>query len=330
MLISRPVWVRLLQAVVSVSLLYYLIQLIDWPSVRALVESGVAYKLWPGPVILLIGIGLAAERWRRVLEFFKVSIRRFEALYLYLVGAFYGVALPGVMGGDVVRIAMCRSRTGAGISPILASVTIERGFGLWGVAIIGTFGVFTISPSLRQEIGSYALLISPAIAAGVPLGLLTALFAANHLGRLRFKREYAVRLGALVQHIVTLAKTFPVPLAITTLLLSTAFQASEIFIFYYFGSLLQIDVPISFYLFVAPIVYLSTFLPISLGGVGVREGVLVWFFAMIGVPASNAVLLAFLVYLNRIVVAGIGGCAHILVKPKARVTPTEKEAQSER
>lgn len=329
MRISRTVWIRVFQAILSVSLLYYLVQLIEWNSVRMLFESGVIHEMWSGPVVLLIGLSLAAERWRMILQFFRVKISRFDAFYFYLTGTSYGVALPGVIGGDVVRIAMCQSRTGAATTAILTTVIIERGFGLFGVAIIGAIGALAISSSLGHEVGNYVLFISPAVVAGVLLVLLVTLLGASHLGHFGSVAGYSTKVGAIVRQFVVLMKSFPISLALKTLLLSTAFQASEIWIFYYFGSLLQIDVPISFYLFVVPLVYLSTVLPISLGGVGVREGVLVWLFAMIGTPASDAVLLAFLVYLNRIVVAVLGGCVHFtMVFVKGRGTSPFKEKKN--
>ena len=49
---------------------------------------------------------------------------------LYLIGNFYSVLLPGVLGGDVVRAAMCRTKTGGTATAVLASIGIERGLGL--------------------------------------------------------------------------------------------------------------------------------------------------------------------------------------------------------
>jgi glycosyltransferase 2 family protein len=307
MRLTRTAWLRLLQATLSISLLYYLIQLIDWVSVGTLAQAGIVYDLWPGPVILLFGLSLAAERWRMILKFFRISLSRFDALSFYLAGTFYGLALPGVLGGDVVRIALCRSKTDSPSFSILSSVTIERGLGLWGVSLIGSLGTLMISSALRDEIGFSVQLISPAVAIGVPLSLLLAFLLVHYFGQLRFTLRFVEGIYKHIDKIVLLARDLPASLALKTLFLSTAFQSSDILIFYYFGSLLQIDIPFTFYIFVIPIVYLSTVLPISLGGVGIREGVLVWFLTMLGTPASDAVLLAFMVYLNRIVVALLGG-----------------------
>jgi hypothetical protein len=56
-----------------------------------------------------------------------------------------------------------------------------------------------------------------------------------------------------------------------------------------------------------PIVYLVTILPISIGGLGVREGTLVMILSFVNIETSEAVILSFLIYLNRILIGGVGG-----------------------
>jgi uncharacterized protein (TIRG00374 family) len=298
---------RLLQAAISIAIVYYLLQLVDWQAVEQLLVSGILPRLWPGPLILLLGLLLAAERWRAVLGFFGLGLRRGEAFMLYLIGNFYSVLLPGVLGGDVVRAAMCRTKTGGTAATVLASVGIERGLGLWGVTLIGTFGALAVVLQMPVSFDVAALLLSPLMAVGIPLVVWLAYVAANRVGPLKTGTGLVGKAMDMVRQFAGRVREFPAGLAARTLLFSTAFQASEIFIYFYFGHVMQIDVPFFFYLFVIPLVYLATVLPISLGGIGVREGVLVWFLSIAGIPASDAVLLAFLVYLNRVLVGVIGG-----------------------
>jgi glycosyltransferase 2 family protein len=79
---------------------------------------------------------------------------------------------------------------------------------------------------------------------------------------------------------------------------------------------LRIHLPFSYFLILFPIVYLATVLPISIGGIGVREGVLVYFLSQSGVPTSDAISLSFLVYMNRMISALIGGGIQLMDKRK--------------
>ena len=49
--------------------------------------------------------------------------------------------------------------------------------------------------------------------------------------------------------------------------------------------------------------WLITALPISIGGVGVRELSLIWLLGMFGVSSEQAVTLSLLVYINTILIA---------------------------
>jgi uncharacterized membrane protein YbhN (UPF0104 family) len=226
---------------------------------------------------------------------------------LYLIGNFYSVLLPGVLGGDVVRAALGRTKTGGTAATVLASVVIERGLGLWGVTLIGAFGAFAIVLQMPLSFDIALLLLSPLMAVGIPLVFWLAYVLASRVGRAKKGLGLVGKGIEMVQQFARCVHELPTGLTMRTLLFSTAFQASEIFIYVYFGHVMQIDVPFAFYLFVIPLVYLATVLPISLGGIGVREGVLVWFLGIAGISASEGVLLAFLVYMNRVLVGAIGG-----------------------
>jgi uncharacterized membrane protein YbhN (UPF0104 family) len=66
-------------------------------------------------------------------------------------------------------------------------------------------------------------------------------------------------------------------------------------------------------LFVMPLVYVATVLPISLGGLGVREGVLSGLLMLFAVPRDDAILAAFLLYLAKVVV-GLTGVPAVLTR----------------
>lgn len=307
---SRRMWLVVFQASFSVAVVVYLIRFLDWSAVASLLRDGSLYRLWPGPLILLVGLVMAANRWRLVLAALGIALRSSSALYLYLVGTFYGVMLPGVLGGDAVRVALCAARQRGAVSRVLASVAIERGLGLCGVALVGSLGVLALNDALRRKLGSEALLIAPTIVASL-LVLIVVLSGAPRLLKWLGGRFVGQRLDGLV---VLYQKLWSLPSGtlLSTLLLSTLFQAADILVFYYFAHVMALELPLALCLVVIPIIYLSTVLPISLGGIGVREGVMVWLLGRVGVPVADAVLLAFLMYLNRVALALIGGAVAAL------------------
>src|SRR5690606_17201433 len=67
--------------------------------------------------------------------------------------------------------------------------------------------------------------------------------------------------------------TFSYEFAVKTVVVILLAQMGDIFIAYMFSNFMELNIPFTAYIFVMPIVYVSTVLPISLGGLGVREGV---------------------------------------------------------
>jgi len=67
---------------------------------------------------------------------------------------------------------------------------------------------------------------------------------------------------------------------------------------------------------VRSVVTVLTLLPISIGGVGVREGALVFTLQSLGVPAHDALALSLLVFATTILAPGLAGgaveAAHLL------------------
>ena len=65
--------------------------------------------------------------------------------------------------------------------------------------------------------------------------------------------------------------------------------------------------PFVLFLLVNPVIYLFMILPISLGGVGVREGIMVLFLSLVGISNTEAATVALLIYVNHVVVGLWGG-----------------------
>ena len=69
---------------------------------------------------------------------------------------------------------------------------------------------------------------------------------------------------------------------------------------------LHLILPLTAFFAAVPIVYLATLLPISLGGLGVREASFAFLLAQFNVSASDTITLSFLVYLNQVFIGILG------------------------
>jgi glycosyltransferase 2 family protein len=74
---------------------------------------------------------------------------------------------------------------------------------------------------------------------------------------------------------------------------------------------LELNVPIAYYCVLVPMVSLLMLLPVSVNGMGVREGGTVLFLMPLGVDESAALTLAFLWFTTSVAVSLMGGVVYL-------------------
>ena len=62
---------------------------------------------------------------------------------------------------------------------------------------------------------------------------------------------------------------------------------------------------------IMPLVYVATVIPISLGGVGVREGVMTAGMALYGIHVADAVMVSFLLYFSKLLIGILGWVVYL-------------------
>ena len=294
----------------TIGLIGYLFHVLDWDRAAELVNHGLAKIIIVAPVLFLVGLAVAAWRWRIILTNVGVSILYRQTYLGYLLGSFYNVFLPGVIGGDVVRVAYCKMSTQSGLGIATASVLLERVFGVLALMIIAcvTYMCFprTLSALLAVAGTSFVFILA---GCGMLLVVITLIGRQIWIGWLLQKDKIVS--NPFVPSVLKALNALDLRTLGTIVVLSALYQTVWIFTTFYISRAIGLSVPIHVFFSILPLVYLVTVLPVSLGGVGVREGAFVLLLAQFGVMPSDAVTLSFLEYLSRIVIAGFGGVMHL-------------------
>jgi uncharacterized membrane protein YbhN (UPF0104 family) len=260
--------------------------------------------------LTLFGVVLSAARWAAVLEALDIRAPFRRLLSLYFAGQFMGNVLPSTIGGDAVRVSRLSRDTGEGPT-VFASVVLERLTG-WLVLPVITLVGLLVNPGLRELGRASALAAGVAVATLVLLAIV--LFLTNRSGKgLEGRLEHnegwrrftdAVRFG--IQHLVSepgpTARIVATGFAYQLVLIGSALMAARAL------NLPSGAGPTALLAFV-PAVLTAQVLPISISGLGVREGLFVLFLDPLGVPRSQAVALGLLLYLLNLVVSLLGAPA---------------------
>jgi uncharacterized membrane protein YbhN (UPF0104 family) len=226
--------------------------------------------------------------------------------------------LPTTIGGDVLRVARLARETHE-TAASFASVVLERLTG-WLVLPLITFLGFLLNPGLRH-LGA-ATQVAIAIAAGTLMALLLVLggVASRRFGQVggdagwrRFAGALNLGLERMRQRPAAAANVLAVGFAYQLVLVVAALFAAK--------AVGMDDVGLTALLAYFPAVLIAQVLPISISGLGVREGAFILFLHPLGIRDEQAIALGLLLYLLNLVVSLLGAPAFAVGRSGAGAAP---------
>lgn len=300
-------WVRWGRYVVSAALLAILIAKIDpddfVPPDRSL--PGTLAFLFSGMALMGLSFVVAAWRWQRVLAVYDQHIPMRVLLKHYLAGQFVGNALPSTVGGDVLRISRCSKDTGS-TEIAFASVVLERLTGFVALPLL-TFVGFIARPDLFGVPRSW-IAILVAVGTLLLLAVILLLAASPRLaGRFVHNTNWTRFIGIVHVGVDRLRRDRRDAMA--ALVASVAYQMTVLAAVYCAVHTIGLTIPNGAVFAYVPAVAMMQVLPISVGGLGVREGMLALLLHPLGVPTGQAVAVGLLWYAMTIVVSLVGAPA---------------------
>lgn len=287
-----------------------------------------------GALFVIPKILAGALRWHFLVKRFQCSTLRLpSSVREYWLSLTVGLVLPGSLGSDAYRVALCGRQTGRYLRGALVLV-IEKVAALLSCAVLITLLYpslpFVSIPSVVGHLMDiiHGFLIVTAVSTALVLAVrrtqltrcglayigkrITAIAASvqrwvEHRQRLKSTAADAAPIGQLLQD-------FGVGAAGTTLALSVTIHViaaiqNQVF-FQAFGH----DLPIVINLFVSPLMMLLFALPITVGGIGIREGAFIIVYGAFGVPPETALLIAF-AGLASVLLGHAGGVILLLRRP---------------
>lgn len=317
-----------------------------WMAVKAMVGLGlVAVLVWKvGPAKLILEIrkispadyllalaayvgGEAARtvRWQRLLQAVGETFRLPLLIRFQLIGTFFNHLLPTSVGGDGVRIFyICQH--GVAWEKAVGSVLVERVVGMLMLLLLGVIAGIAGYPVHRDpRILAALLLFAAAFAAGGyllfsdwPFRVLFALAESHKLARLRAGLE---RFSSGV-HVY---RGFPRVLLFVAAV-SLAFQVLVVALFYFFGRQLQMQVPLGYYFIIVPLYASLSMMPLTPGGLGVREWACTLLFVQAGAAEAAAASLPMLWLLLTLGAGCVGALAFVTYKKTDRTSSESEKA----
>lgn len=327
---SRNKSILALRLIVSFGILGYLINLLDWQHLGNVVSQARLEYVWIAPILLLAGLYCLGLRWVFLLKHFGIQLAPKDSFIYYLVSNFYNIILPGAISGDIIRVGICAFKKKQPVVAIATTALLERVFGLLVVLFIGSVSILLLPDNLRSQIGTTLLQTTLSIFTGTLFGVMIVWFLMG-IFPVRWLEARTKKIRILSMPIQMLQKLRQIPLTACLIIFSINALSPifDILASYCMSKAISLNLPLIVLFVVIPIVYITTVIPISLGGLGVREGVLTLLLARVGIQASDAVTFSLAIYLNRVIVALIGGLFQVFWHLPTRTEKIIKNKQQE-
>jgi uncharacterized membrane protein YbhN (UPF0104 family) len=264
-----------------------------------------------------LGIVLATFRWQRVALALDLPARLSTLLAAYLAGLFVSTVLPSTIGGDVLRVT--RLSASSGNSPgSFASVVLERLSGWLVLPLLALTGLL-IHPSLLHLGTATRLALTLSVGALVVLAVFVTAGASPQLGgRLAHNEGWLRFIGAV--HLGMERFRREPWAAVRVLAVSFTYQLVLVGAAWMAAHALGIHLGITVLLAFMPVVAMAQVLPISIGGLGLREGALVLLLRPLGVSSGHAIALGLLLYGMTLAISLLGAPAFAVGSRPVRAT----------
>jgi len=269
--------------------------------------------LWwiPGLIATFLGLCIGSIRWHLILHAQQFKLSHGRVFKIFFIGQFFNAFFLGACGGDLARAYYAALEEPTRKTEAVLTVLVDRAIGLTIFIVFSCimmafqFSLFMSTPNTRIAALFMILLLLAAI-----LGLFI-LFRRNLFESwpLFKKFEQHSRFGKFIHHgynVLYFYRTHP-----RILLGATIYSLLNIFFLtlaaYFFGRSLDIQISLIPYLAFFPVITVFTAIPVTPGGLGIREGLFATMFIAAGIPTFRAIPLSFLVYLGGVVCSLFGG-----------------------
>ncbi len=306
----------ILRISITLALLVFLFSKTDFRSLSGVIRHCDAGAMLSAFLLFIFLNVLIILRWRLLLKGIGLSVPLERVSFSYLASLFFNLVLPSTIGGDAVRTLDIAGHTKSHSSGILATVVLDRVAGFFGLftvllaALIFGFRVFHEKSILLVTSGLFLLM---AFLAGV---MFSERFFKNVFGFLPFEnvKKYLLKI-----HEATRSFKHKKRILIGAWLLSIVVQGGLSVMYYFLARAIGVTTGFIYFFLFVPVITVFSVLPISIGGLGVRDTTSIVLFAKVGVGASKAFAMSLLNFAFMLVLGLLGGFAYVISLYRRRV-----------
>ncbi|MEE9422711.1 MAG: lysylphosphatidylglycerol synthase transmembrane domain-containing protein [Gammaproteobacteria bacterium] len=276
----------IIKLLVSLTILFILVQATDTENLKRSLYSveydAIFYALF---LIVLIRF-IMALRWKVLLHFYQISASLKKLFGIIFVSNALGHLLPSGLGTDIIRVYELSKNKGSS-EKILASVFLDRVFGLISMLLVALLAAWYAFFSNQLKLAIPLLITISSLILPV-IFIFTRYFLSKNVS-LKNKNRFAEKTIKFYNRFLFALQQTSIPLygyySLTALSVLVQLIRCLIFMTIFMG--LGSEIAIIHYFVFVPIVFILMLIPVSIGGLGIRESALFAFFGPLGLSIST-------------------------------------------
>ncbi len=304
----------ILRIVISVSLIFFLIktQFKDIQSFTEILKSANINLILLAAATHIFGVWITVVRWKTLLLTQQINVSMGYLTSSALIGLFFNNLLPTSVGGDIFRAYDIAKKTNKPVEISLSVVLAGRFTGIISAGVFAIIALFLGFTAIGERSVIIPIAIFFFICAFIAFIILnpSLLRLDKVIGRIKFLSKIRQRLMNTYQTFLNFKK-FKWAL-VRVFVYSMLLQFSVILFYFFAARAFGIRLDFTAFFFIVPLITIIAMVPISIGGIGLRENSLVFILVAMGVLKEKAALSSLTTLLFLLFLGIIGGIVYIV------------------
>ena len=308
----------ILRVGISIALLVFLFGQVDGKALFRIIRGADIWLLLLAFLIFTLVYAVCLFRWEMLLKAVRVYLPVKRIIVSFSGGMFFNVFMPSTIGGDLVRSFDLAAHTKKG-KEVVATVLLDRLSGYAGMVLVAVVAII-FGYRLVQDRAVVLIVLAIVALLALILLLLFNNFFFSKINRF-FHAPNGSRLMTAIKN--THQELYYFRQRKRILFLNLAYS---IFIqvvapvsYYLIAVALGIKTDIIYFFIFFPLIGAITLLPISIGGLGLRDAITIYFFAKAGMAKDAAFAISIMVFFYTLLLGALGGIIYVFTLHSRRV-----------
>ena len=296
-----------LKIAVTVLLMAFLLQRISLSELEALVRGMDRLLLAVAVAVFFVSNVAGWLQWHVLLRAGGVTLTRRDSFRFYFVGLFFNNFLPANIGGDVVKVVDV-ARLGADPYRVIAVTLLDRLLGVFSLCLLAAVADLLLITESRPHYVAYLLVFIACMIPAIGFYFFRPLGNALRRGVVKL-RLFGIdrRASSILNHLSPFKgqRQLVAQLVVFSMVIQALRVVTHVLVGMALGIHVDAGVLCQFFVII-PLLSLAMIPPITINGLGIREGLGIVLFAAAGIGHTDAFAMEFLTFVVSVAVSLLG------------------------